>query len=81
MRVVNAYTIAPNKIEPGDVMMWVVKAEVQYRDSSGKLRYRIYRCPYEHEEGDPIPQGYHVANMEEVCEAFFSSLHYVGEPG
>jgi len=37
-----------------------------------------YRCAW---EGDVVPQGPQVGNMEEVAEAFFPSLVMVGEPG
>ena len=66
MRVVDAYTIAPHKIQSGDVMLLVVKAVV---DAQGQ--YRIYRCPY---EGDDIPQGSRVFADEAVARQLFPAL-------
>ena len=76
MRLVNAYTVQPQDIQVGDVMMFTIKAMVVRRQ--GSLRYRIYRCVW---EGDEVPQGAQVSNMEEVAEAFFPTLAMVGEPG
>lgn len=78
MQLVDAYTVSPQDIKVGDVMVFVVKAIVLRRDADDKLRYRIYRCGW---EGTEIPQGSQVANMEEVAEAFFPTLAIVGEPG
>jgi hypothetical protein len=78
-RIVSAYSIAPADIQEGDVMMFIIKAMVGYRDTDDVLRYRIYRCPYD----GPEVQGSRIGwdDMEAVCDAFFSSLRYVGKPG
>jgi len=68
MKVVNAYTISPDDIEVGDVMVFTVKAMVT---SPGY--YRLYRCPYTGE----VPQGSRIVNEEAVCEALFPSLAMV----
>ena len=69
MRVVNAYTISPDEIQAGDVMLFVVKAMV-----IAPGVYRIYRCPYPHDEGQDIPQGSRISHETAVCEALFPSL-------
>ena len=79
MRLVNAYTISPDEIKSGDVMLFTVKAMVMRRDDHGVLRYRIYRCAWEGWE-DRVPQGSQAANMKEVAEALFPSLALVGKP-
>lgn len=79
-RLINAYTVSPDDIQPGDVMLFVVKAQVMYRDSDGQLRYRLYRCPWQGHFTD-LPQGSQTENMKEVCEAFFPSLAQVAIPG
>jgi len=71
-KIVNAYTVPPSDIEPGDVMMFVVKAMVVRPG-----RYRIYRCEY---KSDEIPQGSRILNEAEVCAALFPSLAMVAEP-
>lgn len=71
MRKINAYTIPPNEIQSGDVMMFVVKAMVVRPGI-----YRLYRCAYEGE----IPQGNRILNEKEVCKALFPSLDLVAEP-
>ena len=68
MRLVNAYTIAPDEIEAGDVMLFVVKALVVRPGV-----YRLYRCPFKMCRSD-IPQGARIANEQEVCEALFPTL-------
>ena len=72
-RLVNAYTVSPDDIEPGDIMMFVVKAVLSDRDHNDTLRYRIYRCSW---DGDieNIPQGSHVPNMEDAARNFFPVL-------
>jgi hypothetical protein len=71
-RIVNAYTISPNEIKAGDVMLFVVKAMVVRPGE-----YRLYRCKFESED---IPQGDRIyTNEDEVCEALFPSLAYVAE--
>lgn len=79
-KLVNAYTVSPDDIEPGDIMCFVIKAMVTYRDADSALRYRIYRCPWKGTLDD-VPQGTSVADMESVCEAVFPSLAVVGKPG
>ena len=74
-KLVNAYTVAPNDIEEGDVMLFVVKAMVTRRDNNRKLYYRLYRCAY---DGD-IPQETRLfQGAKMVCEALFPSLALVG---
>ena len=73
MRVINAYTIAPNEIQPGDVMMFVVKAMV-----TRPGHYRLYRCPFEN--GTEIPQGSRIHNEREVCKQLFPTLAQVARP-
>lgn len=76
MKVVNAYTIPPVEIQRGDVMMFVVKAMV-----TGDGLYRLYRCEYDPEQGETVPQGARIYNNErEICEALFPSLAAVAEP-
>lgn len=72
MRVVNAYTINPQDIKEGDVMLFVVKAMVVRPGV-----YRIYRCKY---TGEDIPQGVRVTHEAEVANAFFPSLAKVARP-
>ena len=76
-RIVSAYTISPHDIQPGDVMLFTIKAMVTRIDNDGTLRYRLYRCPF---EGDGIPQGSQVGDMVGVCHELFPSLAAMGEP-
>ena len=78
--VVNAYSVVPNEIKPGDEMLFVVKAVVSWKDEDGCPRYRIYKCPWEGAEQD-IPQGSHVSDHKAACKMFFPSLAAVGKPG
>lgn len=71
-RIVNAYTINPDDIQPGDIMMFVVKAMVVFPG-----HYQIYRCPY---EGSDVPQGDRITLEGEVAQAIFPSLALVAEP-
>lgn len=73
MRVVNAYTVRPDDIETGDVMLFVVKAMVVRPGV-----YRLYRCAAKLLGG--VPQGSRILNESEVCEALFPSLALVAEP-
>lgn len=77
MRLVSAYSIQPDEIEAGDVMLFIVKAMVV---RPGK--YRLYRCPYPPTllYNEEIPQGSRIVNEREVCEALFPSLALVAEP-
>jgi len=81
MSIVNAYRVAPDEIKPGDEMLFVVKALVLHIGSAGKVRYRIYRCPWGDSAAEGVPQGSPVLHQAEVCQAFFPSLAQVGEPG
>jgi len=76
-KIVDPYTVTPDDIEPGDEMLFIVKAIV-VRSVEGKLHYRLYRC---HWDGDVPPQGMRIhAHEDEVCQAVFPSLAAVGEP-
>ena len=77
MRLVNAHTVHPGEIEPGDVMLFVVKAMVTRPGV-----YRLYRCPYPPVllYNDEIPQGTRIHNEREVCEALFPTLAQVAKP-
>ena len=80
-RLVNAYTVHPDEIEPGDEMCFVVKAMVTYRDSDGAPHYRLYRCPWDGTIDD-MPQGSRLGDGEAVvCQELFPSLAKVGESG
>ena len=72
--IVNAYTISPNDIQPGDVMMCVVKAMVVGKDVRGRLIYRLYRCPYD----GPVVQGSRTRNEMIMCGELFPSLFAAG---
>lgn len=80
MRLINAYTVSPDDIEAGDVMLFIVKAKVVRPGV-----YRLYRCPCLRafadgiDSGD-IPQGSRIVNEREICEALFPSLAMVAEP-
>lgn len=75
-RLVNAHTVRPGDIEAGDVMLYIVKALVVRPGV-----YRLYRCAYPLALVDAeIPQGSHIVNQREVCEALFPSLSMVAEP-
>ena len=71
-KVVDAYTISPEQIKPGDVMLFVVKAMITRPGV-----YRLYRCPY---DGDDIPQGGRIFDEEAVCQELFPSLSAVAKP-
>jgi len=73
-RLVNAYTVAPQDIEAGDAMLFIVKALVVRPGL-----YRLYRCRADDQE--KIPQGARIfKHEEEVCEALFPSLAAVAKP-
>jgi len=78
-RLINAYTIQPNDIKEGDVMLFTIKAMVSRRDHEGGLCYRIYRCRWDGGLED-IPQGDRVPDMEAACEALFPTLAHIAEP-
>ena len=80
MTLVNACSIRPDQLKPGDEMCFVIKAMVNWIDDDGKLRYRIYRCHWDGTEND-IPQGAQVLDHEAMCKEFFPSLALVGIPG
>lgn len=77
MKLVNAYTVCPDEIEPGDVMLFVIKAMVVRPGV-----YRLYRChyPYVIENDEDVPQGNRIFNEQEVCEALFPTLAQVAKP-
>jgi len=77
MRLIGAYTIHPDEIEAGDVMLSIVKAMVVRPGA-----YRLYRCSYPATllYGDEIPQGTRITNERETCEALFPTLAQVAEP-
>lgn len=71
MTLVNAYTVGPDDIKAGDVMLFVVKAMVVRLGV-----YRLYRCPFEGYLSEEVPQGARIGGGDEqkVCEALFPSL-------
>jgi len=80
-RLVNAYSIHPDEIQPDDEMCFIVKAMATYRDSAGVLHYRLYRCPWEGDIND-MPQGSRIGDNEAaVCQELFPSLARVAVPG
>lgn len=79
MTVVNALTVKPHEVKPGDEMLFVVKAMVSRADDNGKLRYRIYRCKWNGDEND-IPQGSRVLDDKAVAESIFPTLTTIGVP-
>jgi len=80
-RLVNAYSIAPDDIQPGDEMVFVIKAMVMHRAPDGKLLYRLYRCAWDGDIED-MPQGDRLLDDSgDVCQEVFPSLAMVGRPG
>ena len=79
-RLVNAYTVQGDELQPGDEMVFIVKAMVSRRDGDGVLRYRLYRC-YCDCDIDNMPQGSQVGDMKSVCEGLFPTLAAVGKVG
>ena len=76
MRLINAYTVRPDEIESGDVMLFVVKAMVVRPGI-----YRLYRCHYLPTFAEEIPQGNRIGGGErEVCKALFPTLARVAKP-
>lgn len=75
MRVVNAYSILPDEIQAGDVLLFTVKAMVVRPGF-----YRIYRCSCN--SGEDIPQGSRLPPEQEraVCKVLFPSLALVADP-
>ena len=80
MRIVDPYNIRPDELKEGDVMLYIVKAEVQWIDSEGRPRYRLYRCWYDGPTDD-IPQGTQLGQPKKLAEQLFPGLALVGEPG
>ena len=80
-RLVNAYSIPPDDIQPGDEMVFVIKAIVMHRAPDGKLLYRLYRCLWEGDIED-MPQGDRMGDSNgAVSQEVFPSLAMVGKPG
>ena len=78
-RLVNAYSIHSEDLQPGDEMCFVVKAMVTYRGHDGVLHYRLYRCPWEGNI-ENMPQGDWLGNREAiVCQELFPSLARVAK--
>lgn len=75
MRLVNAYTILPDAIQTGDVMLFTVKALVVRPGI-----YRLYRCTFQGHASEEVPQGSRIINEREVCETLFPTLALVAEP-
>ena len=80
MALVNAHTVLPNEIKPGDEMLFVVKAMVGYIDNQGQPRYRLYRCRWDGDENN-IPQGDRIDETMRVDRALFPTLANAGRPG
>ncbi|RKY69344.1 MAG: hypothetical protein DRQ02_01405 [Candidatus Latescibacterota bacterium] len=62
-------------------MLFTIKAMVMHQDDDDKLVYRLYRCPWDGDADNLVPQGHQIANMEDVCKVLFPSLALVGRPG
>lgn len=77
MRLIDARSIRPDEIKPGDVALFVVKAMVTRQG-----KYRLYRCLYVPvtPASNDIPQGDRLTNEQEICEALFPSLAMVAKP-
>ena len=72
-RVVDAYTIRPDEVQPGDTMMFLLKAV-----ATRQGQYRIYRCKaseyLEYFNSNAIPQGARVLDEEAVARQVFPVL-------
>ena len=79
MRLVDAYTIRPDQLQPGDQMLFVIKAMVVGMTPAGHPLYRLYRCQWEGDESS-IPQGSRIIDDEAVAESIFPTLAGVGIP-
>jgi hypothetical protein len=60
--VKNFYTVEPFELEPGDVLLCVVKLVVMdHKSPTGRQQYRLYRCAYPADTNcmyeEDVPQG------------------------
>ncbi len=69
--VKNLYTVKPFELEPGDVLLAVVKLMVTHeKDAMGRPLYRLYRCVYPADTDtmyqEDVPQGSSISESEEA---------------
>ena len=80
MPIVNFYTIKPQEVKAGDVMVVTVTLHVMAVDKQGRPVFSMYRCPWPNPQiGDEgIPQGDHI--MKELAagaqKALFPVIGY-----
>ena len=85
MTVKNFYMVRPDELEPGDVLLCVVKLMVGYHTKEGKPVYRVYRCAYPADTDcmceEDIPQGSQVIDVDLVGKALFPVVINAGMVG
>ena len=79
-RIVNFYTVRPDELKPGDVLVATVVLHIVESPGYPGLRGRVYRCGYPPETYDGIPQGTHLGCKEtdEVINALFPVARNAG---
>ena len=67
----NFYTVRPDELKPGDVLVCTVTLHVGYHGEPPV--YRMYRCAYPPQLGEEaIPQGQPIlSNVKEVTQVLF----------
>jgi hypothetical protein len=78
MPIKNFYTVRPDELQPGDVLVCTVTLHVGYHGDPPV--YRMYRCGYPPAIGEEgIPQGSAIlSSVEQVAAALFPVVRDAG---
>jgi hypothetical protein len=78
MNVVDSYTLRPDEVSTGQVMIATVTIHLDYPTRDGKPTYRVYKCRYGGQESGGIPQGSKLLpeQAKAVAEALFPVVTY-----
>ena len=70
-KIVNFYTVSPDELKEGDVLVCTITAHVHYDGSIS-----VYRCeyPHAHVSGEGIPQGSKIGNEKSTVDQIFPVL-------
>jgi len=77
MGIVNFYSVLPEDLKPGDVLVCAVTLQVTRQALDGPLLYRMYRCNYPKMYGmaDEVPQGTRIfGDVKTVGESLFPGM-------
>ena len=86
--VKNFHTVQAHQLEPGDVLLCVIKLMITYEPgANGKPRYRLYRCAYPADTDtmrqEDVPQGSRIfpEDMDSFARELFPVIGYAGLEG